>query len=332
MRKIWWTWDIRTRWSHGFCYSAKSFVDNYTAMVDSARDFGVEGIVVWGFLRDRHGGVDAAKQLVDYAGERGVDIYPGVGIDDYGGVYYDGKSPYALDSYLREHPEARALRQDGTPDFHLWPPTDQTPRLKACPSNERILAYYRESIDWLVDSFKLKGFQIEQGDSGLCWCPTCAKKPRVSSPDCAHADVTAASRRIPAVVDQLLKRRPDMTIITETYAGLTAESLRRMEAPLRSYQPQIIISWQVYDGNNNPERDTPTFKIDDGIKSPTPLGNAAIRTNNDLFLGEADERQNIRKALELSKQAGLTMTYLYGEYPSSWPVTRRNYECWAANA
>ena len=331
MRKIWWTWDIRMRWSYGFSYFAKSFEDNYLAMIDSAAAMGVDGIVIWGFLRDRHGGVDSARRIVDHAVAKGVKIYPGVGIDDYGGVYYDGDSTYALDSYIKQHPEAQAIREDGTPDFHLWPPNDTTPRLKACPSNEEVIAYYQESVEWLLDTFNLEGFQIEQGDSGLCWCPKCRERKRVSPQQCARADLTAASVRIPAVVKPILAKRPGLTIITETYAGLTYETLKTMAPLLKNFPEQLTMSWQCYDGYHYDGR-TGVFKFDAGIKSPTLHGNAALRTNNDLFLGEIDDRENIKKALAMSKSAGLDMTYIYGEYPSTWPVTRRNYECWIENA
>ncbi len=90
------------------------------------------------------------------------------------------------------------------------------------------------------------------------------------------------------------------------------------------------MSWQLYDG---PEWGRPgNFKIDEGIISPTRHGCAAVRTNNDIFQGEIDDSINIRKIMRLSRKAGLDMSYIYGEYPNSWPVTRKNYLVWLEEA
>lgn len=330
MRKLLWSWDIRMRWAHGFCLCEESYWENYRKMIDAAAFLGVEGIVIWGFLRDSHGGIEAAKRVVDYGKGRGIRIYPGIGIDDYGGVYYEGSSYYALDNYIKNHRMSQAVRMDGTPDFHLWPPNDRTPRLKACPSDEKIISYYRESIEWLVDTFNLDGFQIEQGDSGLCYCERCRTRSRIICHD-ADTDATAASIRIPAVIGPVLEKHPDLTILCETYCGLTFDNVQKLGESISRYPEDVVLSWQLYNGVSTPGRPE-TFRIDNGIKSPSRFGNAALRTNNDLFLGEVDDRDNIKKALRLSREAGLTMTYLYGEYPICWPTTRENYVCWAENS
>ena len=45
-----------------------------------------------------------------------------------------------------------------------------------------------------------------------------------------------------------------------------------------------------------------------------------------------DDRENIRRAVALGRAAGLDMTYIYGEFNDGWPVTRGNYQAWAAAA
>ena len=50
------------------------------------------------------------------------------------------------------------------------------------------------------------------------------------------------------------------------------------------------------------------------------------------FGGEIEDRENIKRAVELGRAAGLDMTYIYGEYGDGWPITRANYEAWAAAA
>ncbi len=209
MKKIWWTWDIRMHWAHGLCLFEKSYLDNYRNMIDAAAKLNVDGIVIWGFLRDSHGGISAAKAIADYASDNGVDIYPGVGIDSYGGVFYDGDSEYSLDKYLESHPEFHALNQDGTVQVYSWPPTDRKKRFNACPQHDEIIPYYQKSLEWLIETFKVKGFQIEQGDTGLCCCDKCSKK-RIKSQDMSGIRGSAADAavRIPAVLDPVLKNIP----------------------------------------------------------------------------------------------------------------------------
>lgn len=330
MRKIWWNWDIRMRWAWGFSFDEKSFVENCRREIDAACKYGVEAIVIWGFLRDRHGGIEAAKKVVDYAGEKGIKIFPGVGVDDYGGVYYDGNHEYSLDVYLGKNPEACAIKEDGTIDMHRWPPNDISERKKACPSNREVLSYYQESLEWLVDTFALQGFQIEQGDSGLCYCPECRNKERVTVPG-IKSSLSDAAVRIPAVITPVINKHPDLTVICETYCGLTREAVNALRPFINKFPGQTSFSWQLYDGPC-PGYENGILKIDADCKADSKHGCAALRTNNDLFYGEFDDRENIRKALELSKKAGLDMTYIYGEYPDCWKTTALNYETWAANS
>ena len=330
MRKIWWNWDIRMRWHWGFSMTEESFVQNCIKEIDAAGNYEIEGIVIWGFLRDRHGGINAAKHVVEYAGEKGINIYPGVGIDDYGGVYYDGTHCYSLDNYLNEHPDAQALRKDGTPDTHRWPPNDLTARKKACPANVDVISFYKESLEWLVETFSLKGIQIEQGDSGLCYCDRCMKKIRREVPG-IRSSASDAAERIPEVVKDIIIKRPGFTIISETYAGLTNEAASAIEPLLSKYPEEIILSWQLYNGPT-PYDHAGKFLIEPGCGIRRKHGCAALRTNSDVFYGEIDDRANIEKALKLSAEAGLDMTYIYGEYPDVWPVTAGNYRTWAEMA
>lgn len=327
MRNIWWTWDLRMRWAHGFCRSPESFLENYRRCVDAAGRYGVDGIVVWGFLRDRHGGIETARAIVEYARDRGVAILPGFGVDDYGAAYCEGDSPYALNTYLRAHPEAQSRRADGSVHSNKWPPPFGNELLCACPSNEAILDFYGAALAWLVSTFALQGFQIEQGDSGVCHCDTCRQKQRVIlnlSGMAARTSLDAAARRIPHIVNKALPQRRNMTIITETYCGLTQRELDAIRPFLAQYPEDFVISWQCYDWGN--------FRWDDGVRNPARHGCAALRTNNDASHGEWDDSRNIARAVALAKASGLDMTYIYGEYPDEWPKTRRNYEAWARAA
>jgi hypothetical protein len=324
VKKLFWTWDIRTRWCNGFSGSAESFEGNYRALVDAAGRYGVEGIIVWGFLRDRHGGVDSARRVCDYAHDRGVMIIPGFGVDAYGGAFYEGDSPWSLDRYLQASPGSMAVDPDGRPLTHRWPPTDPNATHVCCPSCEGVMDYYRESIDWLMDTFDIRGVQIEQGDVGLCHCPRCIES-RGKLVCGEMADFSAGARRMRPVIDHALARRPDLLIVVETYAGLLAEQINRVRDDIALYPQQVVLSWQAYNAPNQ-------MLIDEQSRSPSSHGCMAVRTNNDCYGGEIDDIRNITTALRLAKQAGLDYTYTYGEYPDTWPTTRGVYGAWAAAA
>jgi hypothetical protein len=323
MKKIWWTWDIRMRWAPGFSFTAKSYEDNYRALIDVAPKYGVEGVVIWGFLRDTHGGIDSALRICEYARNKGIAIIPGVGIDHYGGVYYDGESPYSLDYYLKKHPEAQAIDMDGNPFTFKWPATDHSSRAIACPSNVQTIDYYKESVEWLIKTFDLEGIQIEQGDNGLCYCKHCQRNRGVLLQN-GKTDFTMAVKRMVPVIEHALSVNQQLTVISETYSGITAAEIAPLEKALSLFPSQVYISWQVYLGSEG------IFKIDKDSRSKWPHGCLAVRTNNDAALGEFNDSDNIRKIVQLGKNAGLDMTYLYGEYPDRWPDTRINYEAWAA--
>ena len=325
MKKVWWTWDVRMRWAHGFCASAESFESNYKAAVDSACKYGVEGIVIWGFLRDSHGGVESARRVCDYAAQHGVKILPGVGIDAYGGVFHEGDSPWSLDTYLAMNPGAQAIAKDGSPMLHHWPPTAKTARRVGCASNMELMDFYKDSLDWLVDTFDLGGFFIEQGDIGLCHCPKCKSRTRTTNLKKTPMALEDMSMRLTPIVSHALSHRKGLMILVENYCGFGPAEIAHVSRFLKDFPPEVFQSWQAYDA---PAR----FEITEQSNSPTEHGCMAIRTNNDLFGGEMEDIGNIRKANRLGRQAGLDMTYIYGEYSDQWPKTAANYRAWADSA
>lgn len=164
-----WTWDHSTNWvlddpglqSSG-CYNKylkkpATFVEDYRRLTHLASRLGIKGIVIWGFLRDSHGGVEAAKRVAAYAASKGVAIMPGVGTTWYGGVYYEGDHPYNMATFLRKHPEARMLDEKGkVREFNG--------EHGACLAHPDYQRWLRESIDWLFREFEIGGVNIENGD------------------------------------------------------------------------------------------------------------------------------------------------------------------------
>ena len=77
--RMFWTWDHSTEWAlnrpgahtHGSCNeygrSTESFVQDYTALLRWCGHHDIDAVVVWGLLRDCHGGLESAKRLCDVA-------------------------------------------------------------------------------------------------------------------------------------------------------------------------------------------------------------------------------------------------------------------------
>jgi hypothetical protein len=164
-----WTWDHSCNWclddpgmQTSGCYNPylkrpETFLEDYRRLTDHAANLGIKGIVIWGFLRDSHGGIDYAKRVADYAASKGVAILPGVGTTWYGGVYYEGDSPYSLTTFLKAHPDARMLDDKGEPlgfNGHHG----------ACLAHPAYQAWLADSIDWLFREFNIGGVNLENGD------------------------------------------------------------------------------------------------------------------------------------------------------------------------
>ena len=119
--RILWTWDHSTNWYleqtgiqeigalNYYLKPRTGFLEDYERLVDFMSLNRIPAVTVYGFLRDNHGGVEAAQKLCRYAMERGVRIMPGVGINAYGGIYWEGDHRYNLTTWLRKNPDLRAV-------------------------------------------------------------------------------------------------------------------------------------------------------------------------------------------------------------------------------
>lgn len=164
-----WTWDHSANWvlddpglQNSGCYNKyfkqpETFVEDYRRLTDTAAGLGIKGLVIWGFLRDSHGGADYAKRVAEYAASRNVAILPGVGTTWYGGVYYEGDHPYSLRTFLKKYPEARMLDKDGAP-------TVFNGEYGACLAHPAFQGWLKESLEWLYKEFPIGGVNLENGD------------------------------------------------------------------------------------------------------------------------------------------------------------------------
>lgn len=191
--RTFWNWDHSTNWElsqvgvqeigvfNPYGKPPGGFLRDFERCVDFCSRNRIAGLVIFGFLRDTHGGVEAAQALCRYATERGVRILPGVAIGSYGGVYWEGDHPYNLATWLRANPQHAATLEKGV-GFQIadlafplnFPRSDYT--LSACPSAPETMAWMEEGITWLAETFEIGGVNIEAGDYGVCGCARCVRR------------------------------------------------------------------------------------------------------------------------------------------------------------
>lgn len=211
--RLFWTWDHSTHWDvdtvglqetgafNPYMKQADEFVRDYQRMIDLMSRQGIGGVVVYGLLRDSHGGVEAANEVCRYARARGVRVLAGIAINAYGGIYYEGDHPYNLATWLRKHPEL-AADTAGLPGFQIgdygylpFPSGEYTvAALSDRPENER---WHHEGLEWLLGNVDVDGLNIEFGDY-------------------AGNDPIADMRRLlPGLLDRARSRRPDLWLVAD---------------------------------------------------------------------------------------------------------------------
>ena len=79
-----------------------------SAMVDFMSCHRIAAITIYGFLRDSHGGIEAAQELCRTPTSAASASCPGVAINAYGGVVWEMDHHYNLATWLRNHPELAA--------------------------------------------------------------------------------------------------------------------------------------------------------------------------------------------------------------------------------
>ena len=172
-----WTWDHSTNWmlddagmlnfgcQNRYLKKPETYVEDYRRLTALAAGLGVKGILIWGFLRESHGGVDFAKRVADEAAARGVAITPGIGTNWYGGVYYEGDHPYNIETFTKRYPDARSLDKKGNRQSH-----------GVCPTHPAFVQWLQEGIQWLFREFAIGGANLENGDFVVCHCPRCREQ------------------------------------------------------------------------------------------------------------------------------------------------------------
>ena len=237
--RTFWTWDHSTNWElsqvgqqeigvfNPYQKPPGGFLRDYKRCVDFCSRNRIAAIVIYGFLRDPHGGVAAAQELCRYATERGVRILPGIAIGSYGGVYWEGENRYNLATWLKANPQHAATLEKGV-GFQIadlafplnFPKSDYT--LSACPSAPETMAWMEEGVAWLTETFDIGGINIEAGDYGVCGCARCvarrANEAEALRRKAVHGDYwshTDMADNFPRLYRVAKARKPDLWIYSE---------------------------------------------------------------------------------------------------------------------
>lgn len=219
-----WTWDHSTNWmlddpgnlTFGFYNTylkrPETYLEDYRRMTDLCAGLGIKGILIWGFLRDSHGGVEYGKRVAEYAASKGVAIMPGVGTTHYGGIYFEGDHPFCINTFLRDHPDARMIGEDGEPY-----------QGGVCPSHPAFRTWMSEGLDWLFREFAIGGVNLENGDFLVCHCPRCKAYWADWPADDPEFFRQQAMSYIPAL-DDLAPHMANNLITWATYTGFVPGS------------------------------------------------------------------------------------------------------------
>ncbi len=227
-RNYYWTWDHSTNWclsaagqqesgcNNLYTKTAEDFVRDYKLLVDHCLCTRVGGIVIWGFVRDAHGGVAASQEVANYAADRGIRILPGVGTCVYGGVYYvsdqeadTSSHPLTAKSFVRTQPAAGRVEQDG-----------KVSTLYPCPTHPATIAWLKECAAWLFGTFRIGGVNIEHGDFVVCHCERCAAARRGQRQATYFSTMQLANQPF---IDEAVRLQPGAWITYAAYTGFAPD-------------------------------------------------------------------------------------------------------------
>jgi hypothetical protein len=195
-------------------------------------DHKFNGMILWGFLRDVHGGIEAAQELCRYAEQRGIHILPGVGTSGYAGFYYEGNHQYNTDTWLRMHPELRAVDKNGA--FYN----------ALCPSNSDNQKWLNDGAQWMLETFRIGGLNLEMGDFLVCYCDECKRaRQGIDSDEPDYYKDMAISHSV--TLESVYRQFPDAWLSYATYTGFTAEMMQQPPEFLKLIPDYAICQWTL---------------------------------------------------------------------------------------
>jgi len=345
-----WTWDHSTNWdlnqpgqqeegcNNSYLKPPEAFLCDYRKLIDYASGLDLNGVIIWGFLRDDHGGREYAAELCDYARELDVRIIAGVGVMAYGGIYYQGNNPYSMEKWLSDHPEMSALDPRGR--SYNWQASPDRPRMQAlCPSREENLEWCMEGVRWLVESLDIGGINFESGDYGVCHCRKCKAKKRtgidILSPGTQTGDINVSfdlmAEVYPPLMEMVHDIDPGLVQTYSPYCGYRPDMSRYIRPLLDAVPEYAVCQWtltHMLSGKHG-------FGWDDDLSFPSRHGIGYLHQGTQWFDGPGEGRHDlivdtIQRAARLGYESGLEGLVLHGEVAGSEPNWSRNYQTFSS--
>ena len=249
-----WNWDNRSNWDmidHDAVYGpvkdlpetesvrpwlkrSDAYLKNMMLVIDYMSEHKLNGLIIWGFLRDGHGGIQAAQAVCRYANERGVKIIPGVGIDrHYGGFFHEGNHEFNLETRARQHPALRSVDKKGA-----FEPRTLCLEL---PENRD---WIRRGFRWLYSNFSIGGVNIEFAEHSTCYNAACvAARSRQPGNETDFAKDLA--RITPFVMNEIHAVAPTTAASYVIYGGFTREMQANLPEHVRAVPESTICQWTL---------------------------------------------------------------------------------------
>lgn len=328
METMLWCWDSRMTWddeadvfaspvavsNQAFPYPKRpeSYTCGFRRLIDYCSRHGIHGIIIWGFLRDAHGGVAAAQELCRYAADHGVAIYPGVGLCSYGGYYFEGDHPFHLQTYLRTFADRRTSSFDAGLGKQLDCILDPS-----LPANQQ---WWLEGLEWMLETFDIGGINFEMGDHLVHQSESAVTARQALRLTCQESlqDMVIATRDL---MDAAYRLCPNKRFINSTYmAPSEVSSFPNIMFP-RHVHP--LACW-MYTMSN--------VVITDNF-SEIPACSLPHRKGAYLHWGRAgskemnnDTREALQRVIPILAEQDFEFTCIYGETsPEVAPMADGNY-------
>ncbi len=332
-----WTWDWRMEWGGvepggskmggggNYRKSPGSYLADYKKCIDFMSENGFNGLIIWGFIRDAHGGVAAAQELCRYAEERGVRVLPGVGTSGYSGYVFEGDHRFNTRTWLKKHPELRMVDKDGKSGG--MGPDGLSDHL--CPSKKANQEWLDEGAGWLFENFKIGGVNLEMGDHFVCYCDDCRRaRAAIQSdePD-YYKDMAISHSRTLRTMHAVA---PDAWLSYATYTGFTKEMMTNPPEFLKMIPSYAICQWTLTHMVDSTMRDS----LDPASGKGWPEGVKPMAEHNIGYLHWANKStgtghdffmERLRRVARLAWKADMEGLVLYGELPDTRPNMQLNY-------
>ena len=194
--------------------SKEAYLSHMKRAVDFAADHKLNGYIVWGFMRDETGGLEAGQELSRYAKQQNVRLLPGVCTQNaYGGFTFSQKSRFCLDVWTKEHPELRFRHHKGPFEAGI------------CPCKPENIQWLREGTEWFFKNLPdVGGMNLENGDWMHCITEDCVAARGGSGQD--HNFMWDQLKSYTPVLEEAARLRPDAWMIFATYIGSTEPVFR----------------------------------------------------------------------------------------------------------